>query len=245
MFCVFFRNNQHKHKDKKKREIKKSNEKSSKYYAAQNPNDTEDATAFSKRTLTTNWLKYEEKIYPIDDNEQLCAADFENLLVTPSSVGSHFLFSTERNWENNAEATSQYFKLNILNLARTLGSLPFYVRQGYTTDIFDSAELKEMDTNACQMQLNLRKELSTLAKPKYKPKDQEDTSAEVVDLMQESASITMDDSDELNALLECTVQPIPSLSDVALDCIEIPIVTAPTTTASKDIQQWLDDIFDD
>lgn len=93
MFHYFFRNNLHKHKDKKKNENKRSNEQPSKYTAtsnAQSQNETE--SSFSKRTLTTNWSKYEEEANPIDENEQLGAADFEHLLVTPSSVGSHFVF---------------------------------------------------------------------------------------------------------------------------------------------------------
>lgn len=103
--------------------------------------------------------------------------------------------------------------------------------------------------SARQMQQKIRKDVSTLAKPKHKSIDIEDPVAGVVvpvaDPIPENALLTTDDSDELNALLECTVQPISSLSDVTLDCIESPIVAAPTTTASKDIQQWLDDIFDD
>lgn len=152
MFHAFFRNNLHKHKDKKKNEIKKSREQPTKYTpTAQSQNETEDQgviNSFSKRTLTTNWSKYEEEANLTDENDQL--ADFENILVTPSSVGSHFVFSTERNWENNTEATSQYFKLNILDLAKTLASLPFYVRQGYAPEIFDTAELKEMEKQASQ-----------------------------------------------------------------------------------------------
>lgn len=244
----------HKHKDKKKNENKKSNEQpSTKYYTtttSKAQSETEDVSnSFSKRALTTNWSQYKEEANPIDDNEQLCAADFENLLVTPASVGSHFIFSTERNWENNTEATSQYFKLNILDLSRTLATLPFYVRQGYAPDIFDNAELKEMDTNARHMQQNLPKEFSTLAKPKQKSMDKAHAPPDVVvlvaDPIQEIAPLTTD-SEELDALLECTMKPISSLSDIALDSIEnLKIVTTSPNTASKDIQQWLDDIFDD
>lgn len=183
------------------------------------------------------------------ENEQLCAADFENLLVTPASVGSHFVFSTERNWDNNSEVlTSQYFKLNVLDLAKTLASLPFYVRQGYATELFDEVELKEMVTNARPIPKHLRNDLSTLTKPMHKSIDKNQASADVVvpiaHPIQENAPFT-DDSDGLNALLQCTVQPISSLSTVA----NLKIVTTPTTTASneasKDIQQWLDDIFND
>lgn len=235
----------HKHKDKKKIENKRSNEQPSKYTTTAKSQDDSDGVinSFSKRTLTTNWSKYEEETNPIDDNEQLCAADFEKLLVTPSPVGSHFVFSTERNWENT-EATSQYFKLNILDLASTLASLPFYVRQGYAPEnIFNAAELKEMDTNARQ---NLRKDISTLVKPKHKSIEKQNASADLVVSVADTIPETTADADELNALLECTVQPISSRSNDALDCIEnLKITTAHTTAASKDIQQWLDDIFDD
>lgn len=139
-------------------------------------------------------------------------------------------------------------------MTRTLASLPFYTRQGYAPEIFDTVELKEMDANARQ---NIRKDFRTLAKPKHKSIDKEHASVDLVvsvaDPIQETNSpLTTDDFDELNALLECNVQPISLLSNVALDCIEnlkiapssTPTPTT-TTTASKDIQQWLDDIFDD
>lgn len=252
----------HKHKDKKKNDNKKTEltkqpSTSASHFTRSNDTQIEsenETNSFNKRTLTTNWSKYEETD-PIDDSEQLGAADFENLLVTPASVGSHFVFNTERNWENNIEATSTYFKLNVTDLSRTLSSVPFYERQGYAAELFDSAEIREMDKKARQMQQTLRKNSNTLVKPKQKSLDKENASPEVVlnveTPMPDKTALTnltqpIDDTDELNALLEFTVHPISSITKVPLESIaNLKITTPASTKANADIQQWLDDIFDD
>lgn len=114
---------------------------------------------FAKRELVKNWDKYDKEIIEID-NEQLNAADFEKLLAAPSSIGNHFFFNSEKNWQTNSNQESddnqitttslaaKYFNLNIMELTNNLQRLPFYVRQNYSTDLFTKKEIDEMNRKA-------------------------------------------------------------------------------------------------
>lgn len=107
---------------------------------------------FSKRKVESNWSKYED-LPDEEDNEQLLAANFEEMLLGSKTIGSHFTFSSEKNWDNlEADGSLQQshgindrlFKLNLNLLKSGLGGLPFDVRLGYSEDMFNANELGDI-----------------------------------------------------------------------------------------------------
>lgn len=106
-----------------------------------------DHQYYSKRKLSNNWNRYDE---PSDDedNAQMSAANFEQILSASKSVGDHFTFASERSWLQNEDSqmdATDLFKLNVAHLKNGLGRLPFYIRQGIPKDVFDASELTDMD----------------------------------------------------------------------------------------------------
>lgn len=107
---------------------------------------------FSKRKVESNWSKYED-LPDEEDNEQLLAANFEEMLLGSKTIGSHFTFSSEKHWDNiEADGSLQQshgindrlFKLNLNLLKSGLGGLPFDVRLGYSEDMFNGLELGDI-----------------------------------------------------------------------------------------------------
>lgn len=134
---------------------------------------------YSKRKLESNADRYKE--LPSDDdnddeNGQLTAADFQQLLTASKSIGDHFTFAAERSWLSNdddANATthdassmaSDLFKLNISNLKNGLDRIPFYIRQGLPIEIFTEQEITDMNYRANFFENGkLNQNQSTLAK---------------------------------------------------------------------------------
>lgn len=231
--------------------------------------DDEEATRqFSKRELSSNWNKYEEDRH-IEDNEQLSAADFENLLIAPASVGNHFVFSTEKNWgEQSADIqSSQYFQLNLAELAKNMNCIPFYLRQGYSVDLFNENEQQDMVEKAqamrklIQSQQNDRNLPFNVSNHGKSDKSEENVitkkASSVVPILNEnkiinSMPINKIDDEELEELLEIDLKPPTILNIQSLQLEEtIEIKPIPVVDDSKkiaktnDLQQWLDDIFDD
>lgn len=110
---------------------------------------------FSKRKLENNWSKYEE-LPDEEDNEQLLAANFEEMLLGPKTVGNHFTFSSEKHWDNldandasfPQTQTENLFKLNLNLLKNGLGALPFDIRLGYPPELFNDDEITDITTKA-------------------------------------------------------------------------------------------------
>lgn len=94
---------------------------------------------FVKRKLENNWSKYDE--LPEDEsNEQMLAANFEDMLLGPKTIGSHFTFNSEKHWNvetsdtSISQAQTDLFTLNLKLLKYGLGALPFNIRQDYPFD---------------------------------------------------------------------------------------------------------------
>ncbi|XP_055844702.1 uncharacterized protein LOC129911069 isoform X2 [Episyrphus balteatus] len=87
------------------------------------------------------------------ENEQLRAADFELLTQMPNSVGGHFQFSSEKNWDSEdmlLEKTeaSEYFTLDLNLLNAGLQTIPFYKRLDFSSSWFSKSQLKGMNSAA-------------------------------------------------------------------------------------------------
>lgn len=113
---------------------------------------------YTKRKICSNADRYKELSDDDDDDEngQMSAADFQQLLSVPLSVGDHFTFAAERMWlQNDDMNTSEVgsmltdlFKLNITKLQNGLGRVPFYSRQGLMNEMFTADEIADMNYRA-------------------------------------------------------------------------------------------------
>lgn len=85
-----------------------------------------------------------------EDNEQLLAANFDEMLLGPKVASGNFTFAAEKQWEsmdNNLPTNSindKLFKLDLNRLKSGIGSLPFDIRLGYPEDIFNATEIGDM-----------------------------------------------------------------------------------------------------
>lgn len=107
---------------------------------------------FTKRKVESNWSKYDE-LPEDEDNEQMLAANFEEMLLGPKTIGSHFTFSSERHWDNldvdhqfqqSHGIHEQLFKLDLNLVKNGIGALPFDVRLGYPEAMFNDSELADI-----------------------------------------------------------------------------------------------------
>lgn len=106
---------------------------------------------FAKRELSSNWKKYED--VQVSEDAQSNAYDFGALLQKPISVGGHFFFKSEQNWntsniDNITPEFSEYFNLNISMLNGGISSIPFYERHGYSEEMFNDSDIQSMKVTA-------------------------------------------------------------------------------------------------
>lgn len=107
---------------------------------------------YSKRKLVSNWDRYAEQSDE-SDGEQVTASDFEQILLASKSVGEHFTFSAEQDWQQSVErdaidknSTSfDLFKLDISKLKKGVAKLPFYIKHGLSKNEFSEEEITKMD----------------------------------------------------------------------------------------------------
>lgn len=107
---------------------------------------------YSKRKLVSNWDRYAEQSDE-SDSEQVTASDFEQILLASKSVGEHFTFSAEQDWQQSVErdaidknSTSfDLFKLDISKLKKGVAKLPFYIKHGLSKNEFSEDEITKMD----------------------------------------------------------------------------------------------------
>lgn len=132
--------------------------------------DYDHNAQYTKRKIESNADRYKElSDDDEDENGQLSAADFQQLLSRPASTGDHFTFAAERSWLQSADTdtsddgsmVSNLFKLNISNLNDGLARVPFYLRQDLAIDLFTKEELTDIHYRSDffesdQMQQNLR-----------------------------------------------------------------------------------------
>lgn len=204
---------------------------------------------YSKRILVNNWDRYDDSADE-EDNAQMSAASFEQILCASKSVGNHFTFASERNWLQDAQMdATDLFQLNVTNLKNGLGRLPFYIRQGIPKSVFNAFELTDMNyrVNFC--------ENDTIPKPS--PINQN-----IINILTNTNSInTVPDAKESICMHDTIKQTIDSDSLVkSLQTTSIhtkPLAQASAALApiskqkgtkkdkTEDIQDWLDDILNE
>lgn len=188
------------------------------------------------------------------------------------------MFSTEKSWgeadsaaaSTESAQTTQFFKLNLTKLAKSLATIPFYERQSYDVGLFDAGELCDMDVKAANSRNNchdvtpttvqtidgggalaLQKKQATTM-PYDTPHMASGGGADVHNSAT-ATTVAVDVDDELNDLLMLGVKPLSTIDNskmlltggdgIVEDVRPVAVVKAAAT--SNDIQQWLDDILDD
>lgn len=217
---------------------------------------------FSKRHVVNNWDKYTELSDDDDENGQLSAADFEQLLSASKAVGEHFTFAAERSWlQNQSDESSMaadLFRLNISNLNNGIGRLPFYIRQGLSQDMFTEDEIKNMNLKAGYTDENQtrRKEnvkVGSSAKDEKKTNDSLNkftgAQTKITDEKlpaQDNLVQTLRDAELIDQLTKFELTPTTAASNT---CNPIkPTPNAPSKVKpnkTEDIQDWLDDILNE
>ncbi len=210
----------------------------------------ETSKQFSKRELQSNWNKYDDKTN-FDDAPQ--PPNFEELLLAPASIAGHFLFNSERSWEATDDWYNRddYFQLNLMELSRSLATIPFYECQNYPKDIFSLDEIEDMNRQAKYQQFKLaanNKNTVDSVGGQCSPIDRKSE----INKTETAANLPQNDDDDLDELLNLTgtgkqkfqSSDIPSssstVSSVGTHRIGEKITTVDST---DDIQKWLDDVL--
>ncbi|XP_067011999.2 myb-like protein X [Anabrus simplex] len=106
---------------------------------------------YSKRQVFSNWAKYEKPIdpphYEVEEDERR-GADFE-VLLQGAQIGGHMKLKSESSWDNRCAALQhEIFSLNLGNLSLGLACIPFYEKMDLPQDMFMSADVERMDSQA-------------------------------------------------------------------------------------------------
>ncbi|XP_031626789.1 uncharacterized protein LOC116343049 [Contarinia nasturtii] len=204
---------------------------------------------YSKRNVVSNWDRYADiRDDDDDDNGQLSAADFEQLLSASKSIGDHFTFSAERTWLQSVDANqtdensmaSDLFKLNISNLKNGISRLPFYKRQDLSQDIFTNEEITNLNHRAKFFDKNeSNRKVSTdnqlINNPTKKIVEKSPIESDLVHSLQktELSDKPMDTASLPTTSASSSVAPLP---------VKPPKIKSNKT---EDIQDWLDDILNE
>lgn len=212
--------------------------------------DYDHSKQFAKRSLVSNWSRYDELRDEDDENGQLSAADFEQLLSASKSVGDHFTFAAEKSWLQNDPATGagdealDLFKLNITNLKNGIGRLPFYLRQGLPKDEFTDEEITNMDYRANYFEISVEPVVKP-TKPIVPIKSAESKPPIDAILVKQLQDTRLQDQ----PMKKIESKPVP-IKATASTKVHSPMPAASNTFKAKsnnteDIQDWLDDILNE
>lgn len=217
---------------------------------------------FTKRKVESNWDKYAE-LSDDEDNTQLMAAKFDKILLAPKSIGEHFTFSSERAWEQAADADAEcnadsqsndLFKLNMKNLKNGVGQLPFYLRNDLPLDLFIDDEITDMNFRAKYYENNEKQktqsksaggpELMTkqLDAKESLQRNEENSHEEFIGVKTHSkgkANVSL--AENITKLAESNASLTLSTQSQATKTNEKPM----SSIESGAIQDWLDDILND
>lgn len=197
---------------------------------------------FKKREIQSNWAKYES---PIEDSTS-AATNFEYLMNAPISTGGHFQFKSEKNMQIDlTNEYREYFSLNINKLAKSLETLPFYVRHELDKSLFTADEIKTMDSKCTTVENDcidkMTKILQESDKPNYVLKTPEPIAKDNVEIQRLNTL-----EDDLDELLDLKMpENETNITDV-LDNIDEPELNIPKMTTSNNrtkLENWLDDLL--
>lgn len=209
------------------------------------PVPEEVSKQFSKRELSSNWNKYDDNTSS-NDIDVPHSSNFEELLLAPASVGGHFLFNSEKSWEASDDwyNRDEYFQLNLVELTKSLATIPYFERQNYSKDIFSSEEIEDMNRQAKYNYFKWSANSKTTVKFSEEPASAKGKIKET----QSAVNLPQNDEDDLDELLNLTGTKQQEIQNPAFPPTTNPssgvtIQLGQTADASDDIQKWLDDIL--
>lgn len=198
-----------------------------------------------------------------EENEQMRAGDFHLMSQMPLSVGGHFKFSSEKQWEQaeneafleNTEA-SEYFTLNLKLINVGLQTIPFYKRMDFSASMFTNEQLIGMEKSAELAEKtyqnvlkehidNPRIQISSASRRTNSAKSQKSQASNAKKPATEAP-------DELDELLNMTTDQMSKAS--VQSGRNTPATNAPSTPGNTvkpsgdnkdDIQQWLDNVLEE
>ncbi|XP_073835677.1 apoptosis and caspase activation inhibitor isoform X2 [Musca autumnalis] len=202
-----------------------------------------------------------------EENEQMRAGDFHLMSQMPLSVGGHFKFSSEKQWEqaeneaflDNTEA-SEYFTLNLKLINVGLQTIPFYKRMDFSSSMFTNEQLVGMEKTAELAEKtyqNVLKEHIDNPRIQISSASRKTNSAKSQKSQSSNAKKAAEAPDELDELLNMTTDQMSKAS--IQSGRNTPAISAPATPGTlgnattrppsgdnkDDIQQWLDNVLEE
>lgn len=89
----------------------------------------DDSRSFQKRSLESNWYRYESK----EENDQDSSRDFSILASAPIQQASYFQFKSDKNIADVQEIKqidNKLFHLDVNMLSLSIETVPFHIRCG-------------------------------------------------------------------------------------------------------------------
>lgn len=224
----------------------------------------EDDKPFRKREVVSNSSRYD--VEREEENEQMLAADFSELLNAPQATGGHFQFSSEKSWtatlaEKNVDSQAekddskkyfhQFFNLNLSRLNDSIITIPFYERLDLDRSLFTESEIQSMDEKA--------KKLEETYKKIYKNDMDKNQSSNQPEAVKPQTSVKLVDTNDeargdidLDELLEIVPVNINQKATVKEKIVQqVPNKQEEKVSrdfkgeSSEDMQKWLDDVLND
>ena len=86
------------------------------------------ASEFGKRTVTSNWTKYEIPSSDSEDENSLgTGPDFQFVLENSAKASEHLQLKAEKEWETkHQEFNNEFFALNLNSLESKIDCIPLY-----------------------------------------------------------------------------------------------------------------------
>ncbi|XP_036338491.1 uncharacterized protein LOC118748223 [Rhagoletis pomonella] len=237
--------------------------------------DSSDERFVSRRGWTSSRPHPQTRRYSLDDEDndlnevesaQMHAGDFGLMAQLPTSVGGHFQFASEKNWEttegeqllDNTEA-SQYFTLNLKLLNVGLQTIPFYKRMDYAASMFTREQLTAMEKAAEASEKNYQNVLhehETNPRIKINSGSRKSGSGRSQNSGKASAAAAVQSEsnapDELDELLNLTTAAWTKVEITDGSGGGAENVAAPDAKGSgngavnkDDIQEWLDNVLEE
>ncbi|CAN7941022.1 unnamed protein product [Ixodes hexagonus] len=102
---------------------------------------------FKKRSITSNWGRYEDSVQAETDFSRKRGEDFELLLSTSVGSSAHFRFKEQQDWQDDLHI-DQFLSVDCDELADALQTIPLHTRLQLPQEIFPPEILRQYDDDA-------------------------------------------------------------------------------------------------
>ncbi|XP_039960057.1 uncharacterized protein LOC126758598 [Bactrocera neohumeralis] len=235
--------------------------------------DSSDERFVSRRGWATSRPPAQTRRYSLDDEDndmneaesaQMHAGDFGLMSQLPTSVGGHFQFSSEKNWDTvegeqllDSTEASQYFTLNLKLLNVGLQTIPFYKRMDYAASMFTREQLQTMEKAAEVAEKNYQNVLhehKTNPRIKINSGSRKSGSGRSQSSAKQANAAPSETNapDELDELLNLATAAVTKVdisggsgAGAENEAANIPKGNENVTANKDDIQEWLDNVLEE